>query len=280
MPDWTNATTSTSAGVLRPDLFREHVSVQRHPAGADLSAWVEYYWSLRWDLPAGASFLSQTLPHPSCNVSVERATHPRPEVGLDPVVVTGVVTRRFDVDARGSARILGIKFRPGGLVALAGGRARDWTDRVVPARTVLPGAACDELAVLDLDDDLPDVVRRVEAALAGVRPDAVDPRYDQLLTLVADMLEDRSLVSVAQVEERHGLSARTLQRRFTDYVGVGPKWVLARYRMHDAVAEIDGGYDGPLTDLAHRYGWFDQAHFIRDFVDLVGVTPGQYRAGG
>ena len=150
----------------------------------------------------------------------------------------------------------------------------------MPARTVLPATVCDALAALDLDADLPAVVRRAEAALAGLRPDRVDPRYEQLLAVVADMLEDRSLVSVAQVEERHGLSARTLQRRFTDYVGVGPKWVLARYRMHDAVAEIDDGYDGPLTDLAHRYGWFDQAHFTRDFVELIGITPGQYRAGG
>ena len=53
--------------------------------------------------------------------------------------------------------------------------------------------------------------------------------------------------------------------------------MLARYRMHDAVTELDEGYAGTLTDLAHRYGWYDQAHFIRDFTALVGVTPGQYR---
>ena len=51
----------------------------------------------------------------------------------------------------------------------------------------------------------------------------------------------------------------------------------APYRMHDAVTDLDGGWDGTLTDLAHRYGWYDQAHFTRDFTALVGVTPGQYR---
>jgi AraC-like DNA-binding protein len=55
--------------------------------------------------------------------------------------------------------------------------------------------------------------------------------------------------------------------------------VLGRYRMHDAVTELDEGYDGSLTDLALRYGWYDQAHFARDFTSLVGVTPGQYRTG-
>jgi AraC-like DNA-binding protein len=66
-------------------------------------------------------------------------------------------------------------------------------------------------------------------------------------------------------------------------VGVSPKWVLARYRMHDAVGELDAGYAGALADLAARYGWFDQAHFTRDFSRLVGEPPSAYqrhRLGG
>jgi len=55
--------------------------------------------------------------------------------------------------------------------------------------------------------------------------------------------------------------------------------VLARYRMHDVVSTIDAGYDGTLTDLAHQFGWYDQAHFTRDFTALVGVPPGSYRDG-
>ena len=92
------------------------------------------------------------------------------------------------------------------------------------------------------------------------------------------MLDDRSLVAVADVERRHGVEHRTLQRWFRHYVGVGPKWVLARYRMHDVVTILDAGYDGSLTDLAHEFGWYDQSHFVRDFVALVGRTPGDYRA--
>ena len=111
-------------------------------------------------------------------------------------------------------------------------------------------------------------------ALADGRPDA---RYDLLLDVVADMLADPTLLTVAAVADRHGVTVRTLQRLFTHYVGVGPKWVLARYRMHDAVAELHDGWDGTLTDLAVRHGWYDQAHFTRDFTALVGMSPGEYR---
>ncbi len=82
---------------------------------------------------------------------------------------------------------------------------------------------------------------------------------------------------MAEVEEPCGVGTRTLQRLFERYVGVTPKWVLSRYRMHDVVTDLDAGYGGSLADLATKYGWFDQAHFTREFTDLVGVPPGTYQ---
>ena len=79
--------------------------------------------------------------------------------------------------------------------------------------------------------------------------------------------------------ERHALSTRRLQRLFARYLGVGPKWVLARYRMHDVVAALDAGHAGSLAELAVAHGWYDQAHFTRDFTALVGTTPARYREG-
>lgn len=74
-------------------------------------------------------------------------------------------------------------------------------------------------------------------------------------------------------------------------MGVGPKAVLARYRLQDAVAAIDAGLVGgdgsrgsdgerfeDLAALAASLGWFDHAHFCRDFRDVVGTTPSAYLA--
>ncbi len=52
--------------------------------------------------------------------------------------------------------------------------------------------------------------------------------------------------------------------------------MLARYRMHDAVTRLDEGYVGSLVDLAAEHGWYDQAHFTRDFRRLVGQSPAAY----
>ena len=246
------------------------------PCAAVLAPWVENHWCLRWELPSGASYVSSTLPHPACNLSVEHGA-PRHEVGSDRVVVTGVITRRFDVCLVDQGWVLGVKFRPGGFAALGRLDARQLADRVVPAIDLLPAATCEAMRAIRAGTSPTVAAEAADAALAGLVPDEPDPAYATVLTLIDDMLGDRSVVRVAQLEERHGLGRRQVERLFARYVGVGPKWVLGRYRMHDVVTALDGGYDGSLTELAATHGWYDQAHFTRDFVAQVGVTPSAYR---
>ncbi len=263
--------------MLRPDEFARHVGLVRDPAGEAVAPWVENHWALRWDLPEGRFFTSEVLPHPTCSLTLELGTHPRP--ALPPgerLVVTGVCTRRFGVEVRGHGRVLGLRFRPGGLAALTGRPATGWADRSVPAHGLLPDALAARLDDPALAADPARWRAEAEAGLAALDP-GPDARYDELLHVVGAMLEDRSLVTVADVARRHATSVRSLQRLFARYVGVGPKWVLARYRMHDVLATLDAGYEGTLTELAPRFGWYDQAHFTRDFTALVGVTPGAYR---
>ena len=276
-PRGSGATAST-AGILRPETFARHVDLRRLPPAPDLAPWVENHWVLRWDLPEGVAYPSQVLPHPTCNLTVERGLR-RPGTPDAAVLVTGPVTRRFDVETTGRGWVWGVRFRPGGLPALAGVDAGGLAERTVAASEVLPD---DVVAALDAVHDTglpPESDRlRVESALRPLAGEP-DPDHQLVLALVAEMLADRSLLRVAQLTERHGLAPRRLQRLFRRYVGVGPKWVLARYRMHDVLAALDAGHDGSLADLAAEHGWYDQAHFTRDFTALVGVTPGRYREG-
>jgi AraC-like DNA-binding protein len=69
---------------------------------------------------------------------------------------------------------------------------------------------------------------------------------------------------------------RRLQRLFSDYVGVGPKWVIRRYRLHEAAARAADGAGLDLVRLAAELGYADQAHLTRDFTAMVGVPPARY----
>ncbi|WP_307874962.1 helix-turn-helix domain-containing protein [Frankia nepalensis] len=263
--------------MLRPEEGQRHFALTRPAAHPGLGTWIERYWTVRWSLPPGAPYLSSVLTHPAVHLTVESGDGPRHGLEMPEALVTGVVTKRFDVLLRGEGRVFGVKFRPGGFGAFTGQDAATYTDRAVRLTEAIPdGAAAIRAAILGADDDAERISLMDEFLLA--RRPAPDPSYERLLEIVADLLADRELTSVQAVCDRYRVGPRTLQRMFRRYVGVGPKWVLQRFRLHDAQLMLDSGEVDDLADLAARLGWFDQAHFNRDFRDVVGVPPGAYAA--
>jgi AraC-like DNA-binding protein len=105
---------------------------------------------------------------------------------------------------------------------------------------------------------------------------AIDPDIAMIGDLVAKIAADRSLTSVEGLVALSGLGKRRLQRLFDQYVGVSPKWVINRYRLHEAIAQLQSGQPVSWAELALELGYFDQSHFIRDFRRLLGRTPADY----
>jgi AraC-like DNA-binding protein len=99
----------------------------------------------------------------------------------------------------------------------------------------------------------------------------------QVAELVAAAEADRSLTRAEGLAARAGLSLRSLQRVFTEYVGIGPKWVIQRYRILDAAAAAHGGDPVDWAALAAELGFSDQAHLTRVFTQVVGTPPATYQ---
>jgi transcriptional regulator GlxA family with amidase domain len=59
-------------------------------------------------------------------------------------------------------------------------------------------------------------------------------------------------------------------------LGVSSKQVLSRFRLQEAAWQLEREPELELADLAVRLGWYDQAHFSRDFRLLLGETPARY----
>ncbi|MEO7071097.1 MAG: helix-turn-helix domain-containing protein [Nostocoides sp.] len=270
----TNATvgaTPSSTGVLRPGAFARTFTFAETEADEGAAYWVQSIWSVTWAFPGGERQVSSVVPNPSISVTVERGGGRRAGRDGDGVWITGVATRRFDVLTEGVGGVVGIKFRPGGFTALTGVDAGDLTDRVLTATELLPSSRM--LADLPLD------AGNASGALCDwvrARGRGPDDRYDDVTRVLA-CLRDPEVTRVSALSQRCGLSVRTLQRLLRSYVGVGPKWLLARQRLHDAMIALDDGYAGSMADLAARLGWSDQTHFTRDFVAIVGTPPAAYR---
>ena len=115
-------------------------------------------------------------------------------------------------------------------------------------------------------------VRHMEFRMGDIRAKGAD---SLVVTNVAQSNHARLHSSLAA---RFGLGVRALQRLFAEYVGVSPKWVIQRYRLHEAAERIARMRPEELDGaaLAADLGYADQAHFIRDFRRWVGFTPAEY----
>ncbi|MFE7744316.1 DUF6597 domain-containing transcriptional factor [Nocardia sp. NPDC057455] len=255
-------------GILHPDEQAKHRSLVRLPPSPAVDRYVEWYWAVRWDLRGRPPYRAEVLSYPSVNLTFERSdTHTG---GF----VNGVVTTRFVRELSGQGETFGIRFRAGGFGAFTGLDVGSFRDRAVPIDEVLPDAASLTERVLDA----PSVERRrrvVEDYLAD-RPALADPTYALVLRIVDAMATDQELTRVDQIAERFDVPARTLQRMFRRYVGAGPKWVLRRYRLQDGADLLAKGRIEDLAALAAELGYFDQAHFSREFTTEVGMAPLEY----
>jgi AraC-like DNA-binding protein len=69
-----------------------------------------------------------------------------------------------------------------------------------------------------------------------------------------------------------------LAAQFRSHVGVTPKRVARIYRFARLILSVDAPRPAGLAELAHTAGYFDQAHFSREFKDFTGHTPAEYLA--
>ncbi len=72
-------------------------------------------------------------------------------------------------------------------------------------------------------------------------------------------------------------SERYIQKLFLDNVGITPKSFSNIHRFNKSLQLIQTA-DLPLTSIAYDCGYYDQAHFIKEFKKFTGLTPSEVRA--
>ena len=229
---------------------------------SDLAPFVEHYWWVCWDVPEPQ--VAEVLSYPSIHVTFE-GNHAR---------IVGVVRAKFTRRLEGRGDLFAVKFRPGMFRPWYAASAIRLTNRTEMLGDELGAPAS---VLLDEIFAVPDELTRAKILEARLR--VALPPLDADAELARDLVErvrrEPTLNSVAALCEATGLTPRSVQRLFRDYVGVGPKWVVRRFRLQEAAALLETSEE-TVGAVAARLGYFDQAHFVRDFKAVVGETPSEY----
>jgi len=93
-----------------------------------------------------------------------------------------------------------------------------------------------------------------------------------LVKSAADYLWSDTL-ALSQLPEQVHFTLRTLQRKFAQVIGLSPKRFTRIARFNALKNRLILAPEQNLTEVAHDFQYFDQAHFIRDFRQIMGQTP-------
>lgn len=182
----------------------------------------------------------------------------------------------------GSGWAVGMMLTPAAGSLLTGRPVHEFTDRHAdlsevcgPDGTRLADTVRATMAADPTDDAVQHAATgHYERWLRPLLPIDADGR---LINRIVEYVEtDPSVRSVTQVCDRFHLTERTLQRLTRRRIGLTPKWLIQRRRLHEAADRLRSA--GTLATIAADLGYADEAHLVRDFRSVTGMTPGRFAA--
>ena len=248
--------------------------IHRYAPTPELAGLVRRYWMPVWSLPAGQRSEQRVLQYPVCLMVVSH------EYDLLVGPSTGLSTQVLE----GSGWALGTMLQPAAGALVRGASVDGLTDRAVPLTEApgLDGAALVRRIRAAVGDD-PDsregqqaAIAAVEAALQRLLP--IDEEGELVNAIVEYVEGDSGVQRVGQVCEKFAIGERSLQRLTARRIGLTPKWLIQRRRLHEAAERLTDPDRPDLARVAADLGYADQAHFGRDFRTVTGLTPGEYAA--
>jgi AraC-like DNA-binding protein len=247
-----------------------------------------------WDLESYGAYTRERMPprtHFYLLINLgdphRRWVTPQESVEYRTAWVSGLHERFLEIETPRASRLMGVMLTPTGARAVLGVPAGEFTNRVVELPDVI-GPSIDLLREqLLAARGLEDRFTRLELWLLNrVTGATVQPAVDAALgRLFASNGQGR----VSGIARELGMSQKHLIHLFHDRVGLPPK-TFARVVRFNALVQhlrtvpVDAVRGTPcvdLTETAHRFDYFDYAHFARECREFTGSSPTQFlRARG
>jgi AraC-like DNA-binding protein len=94
-----------------------------------------------------------------------------------------------------------------------------------------------------------------------------------IMEAIGQIIKSNGKVSIRDLTKNLNITERTLQRNFTEHVGIPPKKFAKIIQFYTSFNQVTADSFSRLTDIVYENGFADQSHFIRDFKKFTGVNP-------
>lgn len=196
--------------------------------------------------------------------------------------IAGLHDQSADTLSGGDAACLQLNLTPLGAYRLLGLPMHEIANRTVDLSDLLgsPGAGLiDQLRHAD------DWRRRFDLLDSFLLVRIMDrvPLANDIAWALQQLQRSHGRVAIGRLADDLSISRKRLINRFHEQIGLPPKTIGRIYRFNRMLAHLQrpvskGGGRPSLAELADACGYYDQAHFNRDFRDFAGMAPGAYLA--
>ena len=251
-------------GVVHPQKSTKNLTLTRYFPEVELAQLVEQFWLVKWDLELPHT--QQNLPDPNFNLYFD---------GLE-LWLTGPVSKAYRYKMSNRGRIYGVKFNIGVLLPHLKSPIAYYIDKEVPVQQAIRHDLTALKSSLKNSKTDAQVIDRFHHYLLPLTSPTSGALSKVQSILTAIKTENRAqTMNVESLAEQNNMSVRSLQRQFHTYVGLTPKWLLRKYRLHQVMSRMDLT-EKKIIQLAVELDYSDQSHLVRDFKDMLGFTPEQY----
>lgn len=251
---------------------------QEFPPNEALTPWVKCFWIIE-DSPAPDGPMDAVVPDGCPEIIVhyrDRFTEDAAgrRIVQPDVIVSGQLTRPLLLRPMGRVGMVAARFRADGLFPILGVPMHELVDRRGPLESICNDVPTLQARIAEASSD-----RERVSHLATFLERKLAKRYTLDAVVqhnVQAILASGGQISLDQLAQSAGLTARQLERRFQVSVGVSPKFLCRIVRFHAIFDRLQSST--PWSSIAIDCGFFDQSHLIRDFKQFAGYSPAMFLA--
>jgi AraC-like DNA-binding protein len=189
--------------------------------------------------------------------------------------VFGQITSPLEIEPTGVSGIIAARFHPDGFAPFSFFPINEMENKAVPLEKIFGEEAVElEEKILSAAFN-EERIKQIETFL--INKLSLPETADRIAkSSVEILLNYNGRVSVDELAEQLKINRRQLERKFSSAIGLSPKQLSKVIRLQATLKMLQQQQFTSLTSLAYENGYYDQAHFIKDFKEFTGMSPKQF----
>ncbi|MGH1363328.1 MAG: AraC family transcriptional regulator [Calditrichia bacterium] len=204
---------------------------------------------------------------------VQRYNHKNQSIGGHiQLGIAGLFEQHILLKPGGNIKMIGARLLPGALTDLFGLEPHLTTNRIINLSRVSDRGFAFELRLKKAQNNR-ERLNIFSSFLHTLSEKQFREKPEVITDLLQHMYSNKGIVDLTLFASNNDVNLRTLQRQFSQHIGIPPKKFARIIRFRNILGSIQRQQNPTFTHLAHEYGYFDQAHFVNDFKKITGLSP-------